>query len=262
MRRLENNADSISLNRVPVKVQKNFVFFRRATGFPRICLIAFLAIAFLLLGCSKEPEQKKRNVVESGDRVQFRLLNTHFDIPRKYFKGVTRTGSGTAETANLWALLPNFEAYDKAVNHHEFYEVRHKGRRIQVLLVVRSRVITVPKIVERYSALPHTVLGRHAGKYDEIRHGLEYYRTSLRVARSIYLYREKGTPILHFRCSEDEQALYPGCSVSWDYNEEIAVKFDFSKKYLPQWREIFSNVEALINGELDCCSNRAPAATH
>ncbi len=238
----------------------------------RACAVALIGALLLFLGpvgCEKSNSAPpiKKNVIEKDGRVQFQLRQTRFDIPKKYFKGVAETGAGIAETANLWALLPNFEGYDKDTNHHDFYEVRHKGHRIQVMLTMRSNIMTVPRIVEKNLGRPYTVLAKHNGKHDEMHYGLEYYRTyqllgtkKLPGPPSIYLYRENGTPVLRFRCDEKEQGPFPGCRVNWDYNEEVAVVFDFSKKYLPQWREIWTNVGALLRSELDCCSFMAPSA--
>ncbi len=243
----------------------------------RACAVALIGALLLFLGpvgCEKSNSAPpvKKNVIEKDGRVQFRLRQTRFDIPKKYFKGVAETGAGIAETANLWALLLNFEGFDKDINHHDFYEVHHKGRRIQIRLLVRSRVMTVPQIVAKQEAREkYSVLGgRHrGGKYDEIHYGLEYYRTyqllgptKLPGPSSVYLHRENDTPVLLFRCDEDQQVSYPGCSVRWDYNEDVAVRFDFSKKYLPQWRAIWANVRRLLNGKLDCCSTPALSIRH
>lgn len=222
----------------------------------KVAIVAVLMAAAAVWGLSASERQKSgssvHNATERDGRVQFRLMNTHFDIPRQYFKGVAVSGGGHAESASLWALLPTFEGYDKAVNHHDFYEVHHKGRRIQIMLVPRGRRMTVPQIVEKTSKSPVRVLGKHQGRYDEIRYGLEYYRTEVgAVAGSEYIYRRNGVPDILFRCLESHQAPYPGCQVLWDYNAEVAVNFDFSVQYLPEWQTILAHIQQLLDGKLD-----------
>lgn len=228
----------------------------------KVAIIAALMAAAAILGLSASERQKSgasvHNATERDGRVQFRLMNTHFDIPRQYFKGVAESGGGHAESASLWALLPNFEGYDKAVNHHDFYEVRHSGRRIQLMLVPRGRRMTVAQIVAKDNARDSgiTVLGgRHqGGKYDEIRYGLEYYHSDFNAKDSVYLFRQNDTPVLMFRCSEPPPLpfpVYPVCRGYWDYNADIAVNFDFGINYLPEWQSILAHIQLLLDGKLD-----------
>lgn len=222
-----------------------------------VVVVLFLGAKFDLPIDGKNGWQPSlKHATEHDDRVQFQLMNTHFDVPKQYFKGVAVSGGGIAESASLWALLPNFEGYDKAVNHHDFFEVNHKGRRIQIMLLPRGRRMKVPQIVDRHLRDPTVVLGKHAGKYDEMRYGMEYYRSNNDVQPSIYIYRKNGTPELLFRCDDTRPSIpsyktYPGCQVYWDYNDEVAVDFDFSINYLPQWQDIMTNLQQLLGGGLD-----------
>ena len=171
-------------------------------------------------------------------------------------QGGSRTKSNILETASLWALLPNFEGYDENVNHHDFVEVYHQGRRIKIMLITRGRRMTVPQIVIKNNARNKlSVLGgRHqGGNCDEIRYGLEYYHSDFNHQDSVYLYREKNNPKVYIRCPEDPRIPYPGCQLLWDYNDEVAIQASFSVKYLPQWREIWLNIQQLLDGEIDCC---------
>jgi hypothetical protein len=216
--------------------------------------VLFLGVKLVpLMGVeARDGERPVRNATEHNGRVQFRLRNTHFEVPRQYFKGVAVSGGGVVEHALLWALLPNFEGYAKAVNHHDFFEVHHKGRRIQIMLLPRGRRMTVAQIVDKSLSNSVDVLGKHQGRYDEMRYGLEYYRTEYgAVASSEYLYRQNGVPVILFRCHEDFQVPYPGCQGRWDYNDEVAVNFDFGIKYLPRWRSIMTHIQQLLDGKLD-----------
>lgn len=236
----------------------------RLVSIALLVLVAMFALGgqfgSLTSGKARDRQLSVHNATERDGRVQFRLMNTHFDIPRQYFKGVAVSGGGYAQSASLWALLPNFEGYDKAVNHHDFYEVHHKGRRIQIMLVPRGRRMTVPQMVVRDNARESgtTVFGgRHqGGKYDEIRYGLEYYHSDFNSRDSEYLYRINGIPILEFECDDRPPPpppvkKYPGCKGYWDYNAEVAVNFDFSIEYLPEWRSIFTHIQQLLDGQLD-----------
>jgi len=216
-------------------------------------LLASILIFFSLTGCSQETPDRQ-NVVASNGRVAFQLGGTRFDIPRKYFNGAAETAGGIAETAQLWALLPDFEGYEKAVNHQDFVELG-LGRRIRIMLIVRGRRMTVPQVVERSVTRTYSVLGRHQGRYDEMRFGLECYQSSLQARDSVYLYREAGSPILLLDCAEDPRLSSPGCTGVWDYNDQVAVQFTFSTRYLPQWRHILSKLKALLEGQIDCCSD-------
>ena len=199
-------------------------------------------------------EQRKTAPPDPNERIHFQVLNTHFSIPRKYFKGMGRNVKGSVDSVNLWALLPDFEAYDKNVNYHEFREVYHKGRRIQIMVVPRGRVMTVPKIVATEERKSHLILGgsHRGGKYDEMRYGLEYHmpRKSKYPTTGVFLFREKGKVIAKFRCNEYVDGSFPGCQVNWDYNSEVGVFYDFSKSYLPQWREILEKVRLLLDGKM------------
>jgi len=200
-------------------------------------------------------EQRKTAPPDPNERIHFQVLNTHFSIPRKYFKGMGRNVKGSVDSVNLWALLPDFEAYDKNVNYHEFREVYHKGRRIQIMVVPRGRVVTVPVIVERGEKSNYSPLGgRHrGGKHDGIVYGLEYYKAheSKYPVRSVYIYRDRGKAIALYLCDEYYKGTFPGCQVNWDYNDKVAVLFDFSKEYLPRWRDILSKVKLLLDGDME-----------
>lgn len=116
--------------------------------------------------------------------------------------------------------------------------------------------MTVPQIVIKNNARNKlSVLGgRHqGGNCDEIRYGLEYYHSDFNHQDSVYLYREKNNPKVYIRCPEDPRIPYPGCQLLWDYNDEVAIQASFSVKYLPQWREIWLNIQQLLDGEIDCC---------
>ncbi|MBB3061289.1 hypothetical protein [Microbulbifer rhizosphaerae] len=217
---------------------------------PLIALSTLLCV-FIVAGCGDSAERAGNT---ANDRWEFEINNTNFSIPNKYSKGGGRTGDGILETANLWALLPDFEGYDKGMNHHDFYEVYHRGKRIQIMLITRYRRMTVPQYVAKKDAWEeNSVLGgRHqGGKYDEMRYGLEYYHSDFNVIPSVYLYREDGIPKIFFGCNKTSQVPYPGCQGLWDYNEEVAVEFDFSVEYLPQWREIVANIKKLLDGDLE-----------
>ena len=222
--------------------------------------IIWLMLFFSVSGCDNDKNQPADSIIESNARVKFKILNTRFDIPAKYFQGGAHTRSNVLETAHLWALLPNFEGYDKSLNHHDFVEVYHQGRRIKVMLITRGRRMTVPQIVVKRNARERlSVLGgRHqGGKYDEMRYGLEYYHSDFNGQDSRYLYRENDRPSVLLRCAEDPKIPYPGCILLWDYNDEIAIRATFATKYLPQWHEIWINIQKLLDGELDCCRSKA-----
>ena len=215
--------------------------------------MVWLMLFLVLSGCDNDKKRPLDNIITKG-RVQFKILNTEFDIPAKYLQGGARTRDKVLETVNLWALLPNFEGYDKNVNYHDFVEVYHQGKRIKIMLITRGRRMTVPQIVERKNVKKNiSVLGgkHQGGKYDEIRYGLEYYHSDFNGQDSIYLHRKNDIPNVFFMCAEDPRVPYPGCRGRWDYNDDVAVNFHFGIKYLPDWRNIMIKLQQLLDGQLN-----------
>ena len=102
---------------------------------PYIYFSVWLLFSLVISACDKAGDRFSKNRIEENERVEFKILNTEFDIPTKYVQGGSRTRANILETASLWTLLPNFEGYDESVNHHDFVEVYHQGRRIKIMLI-------------------------------------------------------------------------------------------------------------------------------
>jgi len=224
----------------------------------RLVLFALLVLVIVVVGGSDEgnlqnnKSKQNHNIVKQDGRVRFTLGDREFNVPAGNFKGGTETGGGRLIRATLWGLLPDFEGYDKTKNHAEFVGVPGWGRRVQIELYRRGDRITVASMVSRSDQVDRGgALGGRLGKYDEIRYGLEYYRSD-NWGTDIYLYIEDSEPKMFIRCPSEialKGTPSPSCSYYWDISAETSYEMRYSMDYLPQWREIWNNVQQLVNGK-------------
>jgi hypothetical protein len=212
-----------------------------------------LLVALLVLAAcnnSHANQSKKKNFVEQGEYVKFELGGEKFKVLKAYFRGGSEDRWGSPLYAKFWALLPDFETYDKSKNHYEFVEQRGWGRKVFFRLHLRkaSRV-SVSEIVERnsYKSGGKRFSGR-LGNPDEMKYGLEEYR-STNYSFDDYLYRPKDSGKVYISCSSKiMNTPSPSCKMMWDPSESVYADATFSKAYLPQWNEILLDIQKVING--------------
>ena len=226
--------------------------------------IIVAALIVVLGACSDNRDTQDRkdasskqshNIVKQGDRILFTLGDREFNIPEGNFKGGGETGSGQLVQVSLWGLLPDFEGYDKAKNHEEFVgpsRGRGWGRYAEIVLYRREDRITVPEMVYAFAWKTNTgALSGREGDYDELRYGLEYYR-STNWGDDIYLYREDGRPVIYINCPSEialRKRSSPSCTYYWDISKGTSYEMWYSMDYLPRWREIWLNAQRLVNGK-------------
>ncbi len=222
-------------------------------------LLAIVAIATMVCACSDNGNtehktssgaQINHNIVKQGGQIVFTLGDREFRIPEGNFKGGSETGGGELIQATLWGLLPDFEGYDKPKNHAEFIDKRGFGRVVRIELYRRLERISIPVMVER-RARPErlSAISGRVGRYDEMRYGLEYYR-SKNSSDDIYLYREDGRLVMLIQCASEDvlkNMPFPACGSYWDISTGTSYEMLYSMDYLPQWREIWGNAKRLLD---------------
>ncbi len=214
-------------------------------------LMALLLL--VLLGCSdtQAKKPKQNNFATSGDFVGFKLGKEAFRIHKSYFKGGGENQFGMLYYANFWALLPDFEAYDKTKNRYEFVERLGWGRKLLFRMHLRevSRN-SVAAIVENHKDRNgHKRFSGRLGDPDEIQYGLEVYRAT-KYSPDEYLYRVEGETKVYISCSSAiMNTPSPSCQMMWDPAASVYADATFSKDYLPQWQEILSNIQKVFDGQ-------------
>jgi hypothetical protein len=235
---------------------------RRNAGLLPRCLsistsLIFLPIAISLLfvlGCSDEHPKspKKQNFKEFGEYIEFKLGKENFKIHKAYFQGGGESRWGVLYYAKFWALLPDFETYDRAKNDYEFVERRGWGRKIYFRMHLREKDRNaVAAIVENHMGKGgHKRFSGRLGSPDERRYGLEVYRAT-NYSPDDYLYRPDGETTVYISCSSKiMNTPSPSCKMRWDPFGSVYADATFSKDYLPQWREILSNIQKIFDGQM------------
>jgi len=225
-------------------------------------LLLVVPAILLLSGCTDSENRqgsagsdpdKKHNIIKRDGRIHFTLGDREFNVPEGNFKGGGETGGGQLIQVSLWGLLPDFEGYDKAKNHAEFIGPRQKrGRDARIELYRRADRITVLEMVSRRDQMKnHSAFSGRLGDYDELRYGLEYYRSDNR-SDDIYLYIEDDDPEVFIRCPSEsvlKTMPFPSCTYYWDISAGTSYQMRYSMDYLPQWREIWGEAQQLVGGQ-------------
>lgn len=218
--------------------------------------LMLLTVSLLLAACNgshaKQPE--KKNFVEQGEYIHFELGGEKFKILKAYFRGGSENQIGNPIYAKFWALLPDFEIYEKSKNHYEFVEQRGWGRKLYFKIHLREADRnSVSAIINNHKgAKGHKRFSGRLGKPDEMKYGLEVYR-STGYNFDDYLYRTDGSAIVYLICTgkvmESKKPNHPYCTMMWDLSESVYADATFSKTYLPHWQNILSNMQKIINGQ-------------
>lgn len=219
-----------------------------------------LRYAFVLLlcaiqgGCSDAGQQKhkKSNFKEYGDYIQFKLGKEEFKIHKAYFQGGGESQFGVLYYAKFWALLPNFEIYDKSKNRYEFVERRGWGRKLYFRMHLREKDRNaVAAIIEHNkSKRGGKRFSGKLGNPDEMQYGLEVYRAT-KYSPDDYLYRPNGETTIYITCASKVMNVpSPSCDMKWDPSESVYADATFSKDYLPEWKTILSNIQKVFDGQV------------
>jgi hypothetical protein len=173
-----------------------------------------------------------------------------FNVHKNYFKGGGESQWGALYYVNFWALLPNFEAYDKKKNHYEFVERLGWGRKLYFRMHLRnvSRNSVTAIIDHNKGESGGFRFSGRLGEPDEQKYGLEIYYTN-KKSPDDYLYRSNGKTTVYISCgSKVMNVPSPHCKMMWDESDKVYADATFSKDYLPQWREILTNIKKVYSG--------------
>ncbi len=220
-------------------------------------ILAIVAITTLVSACSDNntnnkgnvSSEQKHNVIKQDGNIKFTLGDREFVIPEGNFKGGTETGGSELIRATIWGLLPEFEGYNKEKNHAEFIGKRGVGRVVRIEIYRRSGRVPVSEMVSgRLGLESNSAISGRLGEYDELRHGLEYYRSD-DYGDDIYLYLDDGQPVVFIRCPASkllENMPYPACRHYWNISKGTSAEMRYSMDYLPQWYEIWQRAQRLL----------------
>jgi hypothetical protein len=217
-----------------------------------------LLVLLLLTGCSDEKPKRLRHdhFTHDGDKVHFRLGSTQlgedFTVYKSYLRGSSQSRWGILENVRFVVLLPNFETYDKEKNHYEFVERLGHGRRLEFMIERRgSGRNSLPELFDTKIQNGFESYSNRLGHYDELRYGLEFYRSKTSWDDQ-YLYRPEGKIKVIIACTSGVSNPYPpspSCDMYWDHSQHAYADATFSLDYLPQWREILANMERVLSGQ-------------
>jgi hypothetical protein len=152
----------------------------------------------------------------------------------------------------FWALLPDFEAYDKEKNQDLFVKQLGYGRRIWFKIhPSNDGRNSLNNIFESGKTNGFWSYSNRVDKYDEFKYGLEVYYSD-KYGNDEYLYRPDGDKIkVNLSCNSTIMKLpSPGCTMQWDYTEKVYAEADFSKEYLPIWQDILADIEKILDGQV------------
>jgi hypothetical protein len=217
-----------------------------------LSLLFVLALFRCTLGWSDAGRIKNKHYFKEGDFVSFHMGDRDFRIYKGYFRGGSQTHLGVISHTQFWALLPDFEAYDKEKNQDLFVKQLGYGRRIwfQIAPSYEARA-SLDRLFELGKTSGFRNYSNRVGKYDEMKYGLEIYRSNNKTDDD-YLYRPDGDGLeVYLSCSSPQEKLpSPGCLMQWDYADKVYAEADFSMEYLPIWQDILADIEKIVDGQI------------
>jgi hypothetical protein len=215
-----------------------------------LSLIAILLISANTQTYAELPRIKNKHYFEEGDFIRFHMGDRDFKVYKGYFRGGSQTHQGMISHTQFWALLPNFESYNKKKNYDLFVEQLGYGRRIWFHIhPSNDGRNSLVDLFEHGKTSGFRNYSNRVGQYDEFKYGLEVYY-SHKYANDDYLYRPDGDKLeVYLRCSSAEMKLpSPGCTMQWDYSNKVYAEADFSINYLPIWQNILADIEKILDG--------------
>jgi hypothetical protein len=216
-----------------------------------LSLLFVLALFRCTLVWSDIGRIKNKHYFKEGDFVRFHMVDRDFQIYKGYFRGGSQTHLGVISHTQFWALLPNFEAYDKEKNHDLFVKQLGYGRRIwfQIAPSYEARA-SLDRLFELGKTNGLWNYSNRVGQYDEMKYGLEIYRSNNKTDDD-YLYRPEGGLEVYLSCRSPQAKLpSPGCLMQWDYADKVYAEADFSMEYLPIWQDIRADIEKILDGQI------------
>jgi hypothetical protein len=216
-----------------------------------LLLILIFAWFVTLSDESQAGRIKRKHFFEHGDEIHFKMGGQEFRIKKGYFRGGSQTHWGAISYTRFWALLPDFEIYDKKKNYDEFVTQLGHGRRIRFMIhPSHEGRNSLSRIFESGKTNGFHRFSNRVGQYDEMKYGLEVYRSKTKWDDQ-YLYRPEGDKLeVLIGCSSIKVNFpSPGCKMEWDYTDKVYAEATFSMDYLPIWQEIVNNIELILQGQ-------------
>ncbi|WP_163834050.1 hypothetical protein [Spartinivicinus ruber] len=222
-------------------------------------IVAFIYVLIVLaviysLNILTEDSNKNKNISNSiPEFLTTTMGNTVMTIPTKYMKGKHKTVGknyrGEVASVKLWALLPNFDWYDPTRNQYEFIKELGGEKRIHISLSLRNGVRPVHKFLDKDGGQYYQYSYFVNSEYSENKYGIEIYKQHDK-RNNWYLYKDKkGNLQYKMTCYKERTVPSPSCSGLWEYSDDVRVRIDFKKKYLPIWHQIYTQVNNLIKSE-------------
>jgi hypothetical protein len=216
-------------------------------------IVRMLIISCLLFWiCESQAGRiKRKHFFEHGDEIHFKMGGQEFRIKKGYFRGGSQTHWGAISYTRFWALLPDFEIYDKKKNYDEFVTQLGHGRRIRFMIhPSHEGRASLSRLFELGKTSGFRNYSHRIDHFDEKKYGLEIYRSGNK-SDDDYLYRPDGNELeVYLRCRSSKANLpSPSCKMFWDYTDTVYAEATFSMDYLPIWQEIVNNIELILQGQ-------------
>lgn len=231
------------------RIMSNYTKSGNAVRYLYVFLFLFLSI----VSCSESngKNENKNHFKQVGEYIEFKLGTEYFKIDKRYFRGGGQSHLGRLQSVEFWALLPDFETYDKKHNKYEFVDRLGWGKKVYFSMYLSSvRRNSVSTIVNRNSeeGTGFAFSGR-VGEPDNVYHGIEVYDSG-NYQSDIYLSRSNGTVSVYISCTSKVMKVpSPSCRMMWDLQDSVYADATFSKDYLSQWKAILVNIQKIYNGQ-------------
>ena len=172
-----------------------------------------------------------------------------FAIPRNYiWSPVSELRNGQTSGVNLHALLPNLTAPSKATVER----FKAPGWGDKITIVVRTqRMEGDANTVNAASMNPRETFERFvrgATNQADFNYGL-HRLTAPRATdqtKDVFVGKKETGEFHWLLCSRPKEVVAPSCSSQIDLSKHVAVLYTFSIEYLGNWKQIDSDVAALI----------------
>jgi len=226
-------------------------FFKWLFAIAGILMVGFvLVIGFTIWGSY---EMGKRFDIGYGKSTSPRLVQLEvgdkiFAIPQNHIWSRVSWKGGKMTGANLYALLPDFEARAEA-NEPEF-DRGGWGRKISFLLSARGIPEVMPASTGSMSRQEHytTSIARGfpskevPGQFGLARQIFEPNSPWFPTGKEVYTARFPDGRFYWVTCSPDSSTKSPSCKSEIPYSKHTYVSYTFGKPHLSDWQAIDSGV--------------------
>lgn len=201
--------------------------------------IIFLVLCVFLSACL--PEKKNRLDVNKIEIIEGKVSNQEYFIPEPYFyPGSHRF---IDNDVLLLTMYPNFLPLDKAPK--DYWKEGSWWRNIIILISSRQN----PTILFDEAARKSTQ-HLHATVFVGEDYGLYHFtqsENSNRDAYDVWFEKSDNQIVSYITCGEKViKEDIPQCSHWFLLNENLSLKIDYDRRFLPKWKIIEGNVKKMI----------------